>query len=597
MTGTTARGGATWRYILQDQDKKTKNHTLLRRNSPLLSQVLHFLDYKVSPNGVKNWREKSIKGLYNEQIDKLNYTAPLFLDSGGFKLMYRTGLDLGRYDISLEPSNEAKSILMLQRDLGGDIVATLDYPLPPNLLPSEARKRRKRSRHNAIEAAKLLRDDPDFKDYAPFLYMAVHGTTTRSISAYVRELFSQIDKQSLFETNFGLAVGSLVPLRRGLQKNGLMVNLIRAATRSIPDKFRDRVPMHIFGVTGLMVPFLVYLGVDTFDSSTFVQEARSLKYVLPETFERQNIMEMASNDITCTCFVCQNLRKETGLQTLKESLMSPTVGKPQKSGFYKSKYYADIALHNLELELNVLKKTRMAIEADALDQYLIEISKNSPRMRDVLTAVAQHDPSLKRKASRTVYLVSQRLNFVNENPPRYISLSHTPDDFNINANGYKPKGNKPILLIIPCSREKPYSNSHTHQHLAKYLEKSLPNWQSIVDKVTLSGLYGPVPFECEKETAVLEYEFWLKTDNVKQIEECTNRLVAFLTKHGKQYAHCIAYGTSNAYRTVFEKTAKHYPELKIFPNQPKARRLNEFFRLANIEELLAFITSTQQETK
>lgn len=48
MTGTTARGGATWKYILQAQDEKTQEHTLLRRNSPILSQVLHFLDYKIS---------------------------------------------------------------------------------------------------------------------------------------------------------------------------------------------------------------------------------------------------------------------------------------------------------------------------------------------------------------------------------------------------------------------------------------------------------------------------------------------------------------------------------------------------------------------
>ena len=92
MTGTTARGGATWKYILQ----ANLEHGLLRRNLPVLSQVLHFLDYKVSANGLHTWRTESIRGLYNKQHADLNYSAPVFLDSGGFQLMWRTGLDLQR---------------------------------------------------------------------------------------------------------------------------------------------------------------------------------------------------------------------------------------------------------------------------------------------------------------------------------------------------------------------------------------------------------------------------------------------------------------------------------------------------------------------
>jgi predicted RNA-binding protein len=125
--------------------------------------------------------------------------------------------------------------------------------------------------------------------------------------------------------------------------------------------------------------------------------------------------------------------------------------------------------------------------------------------------------------------------------------------------------------------------------LCTHLEESIPNWQDKIDKVTLSGLYGPVPYECEKERSVLEYDFRLTTNNKNQIEECTNRLVQFLERHGKHYEQCIAYGTSNAYRTVFDKTAKQYAVLKVFPINVKSRRLTEFFRKTNIDELLLFL--------
>ena len=588
MTGTTARGGATWKYILQEQAEELKSNTLMRRNSPLLSQVLHFLDYKVSSSGLQNWRSASIKSLYNEQIPHLNYDAPLFLDSGGFKLMHRTGLDLSAYGISLKPGEEARSILQLQRDLGGDIIATLDYPLPPNINPAEAKKRMQRSRKNAIQAAQLLDSDQEFENYNPFLFMAVHGLTPEAISNYVKLLFRQIKKYDLADLDFGLAIGSLVPLRSS-HNIDLIVKLVRATIAAIPRKFAHRIPIHIFGTTGLLVPFLAYLGVDTFDSSTFAQEARALKYITPQTFHRRNILEIATQDISCDCFICQNLRRDNNLHELQTCLVSETVGKPQASGYYKSKYYADIALHNFELDLGVLRETRAAIQADDLDEYLIIMARDVPRMAEVLATITSEDKTLKLKASRSIHLLPQPISSNHKTPTRFISLEHKPDDFNINANGYRPKGDKPILLIIPCSREKPYSNSHSHKHLSAYLEKNMPVWSDKIHKVTLSGLYGPIPVESEQSKEVLEYDFRLISSNHIQIGVCVDRLVTFLEQHGHLYDHCIAYGTSNAYRTVFEKASQQYEQLKIFPKQPKSRTLREFFRIHNIEELIQYL--------
>ena len=40
MTGTTAKGGGLWKYVLQ----ANKSHGLMHRNLPVMSQVLHFLE-------------------------------------------------------------------------------------------------------------------------------------------------------------------------------------------------------------------------------------------------------------------------------------------------------------------------------------------------------------------------------------------------------------------------------------------------------------------------------------------------------------------------------------------------------------------------
>ncbi len=57
------------------------------------------------------------------------YDGTLFLDSGGFKLLYKTGLDLEEFGIYKD--TEAEDILNLQLGFEGDIVASLDYPFLP----------------------------------------------------------------------------------------------------------------------------------------------------------------------------------------------------------------------------------------------------------------------------------------------------------------------------------------------------------------------------------------------------------------------------------------------------------------------------------
>lgn len=590
MTGTTARGGATWKHILH-QDDNGHDLCLLPKQIPVLSQVLHFLDYRVSPQNVRTvWRQKTIRGLYNEQAEALqknHYTAPIFLDSGGFKLMWRTGLDLSAYGIALEEGEEAKSILALQRDLGGDIVATLDYPLPPNLDPQEAIQRMTRSRQNAVQAAELLQNDPEFAEYNPFLYMAVHGLTPQAITGYVTQLFTDLEAKGLNKYPFGLAIGSLVPLRSS-HKTDEMMGLVQAAVAAIPEEYRGRTPIHVFGATGLMIPFLAYCGVDTFDSSTFAQEARSLKYLIPSTHQRRNVLEMTARDFAqCDCSICQHLQKNENLQNLQGALVSDVKGEPI-NGRFKSAYYADIALHNLELDFKIVDKTKEAIGQDSLTDYLIEMARTIPRTAEMLAAVAKTDEALQRKVSQST-LPAPRKRRIAEPPAPYKSLSYTPQHFNINANGYQPHGHKRVLLIIPCSSTKPYSASFSHTHLFRAITEVFPTWPEHIDKVTLSGLYGPVPLCKEQDAAVLHYDFKLTTSNQAQMDLCVERLTQFLEKHGRHYDHCLAYGTSGAYRRVFEQVAGQKKSLVVFPQTLKARTSKAYFHKTNISELIAYL--------
>lgn len=225
VTGTTARGGGIWKYVLQAD----LQNSLLRRNLPVMSQVLHFLDFQsTTPKVLTTWREQSIPVRYNEEIQpSLNYSGPIFLDSGGFKLLWSDSLDLSAYGLSIENGNGPQTILDLQLDFGGDIVASLDYPLPPGLDRAEAQERMEKSRDNAIRAALLLKDRTAKN---PFLFVAAHGQDKETIGHYTQLVFQKFKENGLSDFNFGIAVGSLVPLR-GSRKYHTIIEILVSAPK------------------------------------------------------------------------------------------------------------------------------------------------------------------------------------------------------------------------------------------------------------------------------------------------------------------------------------------------------------------------------
>ena len=572
ITGSTPRGGGLWKYILQADEC----NGLLRRNLPVMSQVLHFLDFlRHKHNGIINWRKQGIRKRYLEEVEPpIYYNAPIFLDSGGFQLLGRNTIDLSAYGLSLDTDRGVQSILKLQEDFQGDIIATLDYPLPMNLEPIEASERINKTFNNAIETALNIRENSNWQ---PFLYVAAHGQNRQGIGDYVKKVFEEFESEELREKKFGLAIGSLVPLR-GAKKNTVIVDLIRGLSENIPRDKINTVPIHLFGITGSLIPFLAYLGIDSFDSSSYVQEARSMSYIDPKSRIPKSILEL--EELTCDCRICQN----SNLEYIQDALISDIKGKPVHHGHFKSKYYADIALHNLEMDFRLLENTKLAIESDNLQEYLIEYVDKLPHLRLVLESIALEDSSLNIRLSRSIFNLEKPVEKPSKVP--LISLKHTPNDFNILEQGFCPSHNKKILLIIQCSSEKPYSISRSHRFIQQRLEQFLGDKVHFIHKVTLSGLYGLVPNEYEQYEAIMSYNFKLDSLDKSQISLLVNRSTEYLRCYYKHYEAFLSYSTSNAYRKVMEDVSRNFEELKILPIKPKQRKLTEFFRKENIHELI-----------
>ena len=559
MTSTSTNGGGIWKYLLKD---------VMKHNVPILSQVLHFLDFNLTGKTIGYWREMSMRERYIDPNGP--YDAPMFLDSGGFKLLYNAGLSLSEFGI--HKNTEADDILDFQLGLGGDIIASLDYPLPPGLVRSEAKTRMARSLQNAFRVADRLSE----MDNPPYLYICCHGQSREDIQNYVTQVFDRLPGQF----PFGLAVGSLVPLRG--ENDSEVLSRICGVLDAIPESAREQTPIHAFGVSGNLTPILAYLGVDSLDSTSYIQAARSQSYSHPATQKKLKILELDSME--CTCRVC----RETSLEEMQQAFMEPRSYRRTSTGKYKSYYYAKIALHNFEMEIKTLDNMVRAIETDNSLEALVEHASKARGVREAVNWLVENREEFAAKMSKTVIAAPRRLRI--KETQQTLSLNYTSDSFSVPPD-YQPPPKTKILLAIPCAGKKPYSLSRTHSIVNTKLQTAFGEDQQFIHKITLSGLYGPVPEEFESEEAVIHYDFQLLPRNAAQIQLGANRFNAYLDQHKGHYELMVGYATSRAYRKVLELVKKQHQNFILLPTKPKQKRLSEFFRHIHLDELVEVISS------
>lgn len=165
ITGTSPRGGGLWKYILHKNE-----HGVLNRNIPVMSQVLHFRNFiPKKKNSIECWRKSGIRERYNHEPGLLSksYTVPIFFDSGGFQLLRNESIDLSIHGLPSDKKDLLNTVLELQKGFGcgssNNIIATLDYPLPPNLVEAEAKERMDKSISNALVTAQYLKESSSLR--------------------------------------------------------------------------------------------------------------------------------------------------------------------------------------------------------------------------------------------------------------------------------------------------------------------------------------------------------------------------------------------------------------------------------------------------
>jgi archaeosine synthase len=249
-----------------------------------------------------------------------------------------------------------------------------------------------------------------------------------------------------------------------------------------------------------LIPLLHYTGFDIIDIG-HAQEAAANSLRLWKNGSEQ--IELGKPRRFCSCPAC------TKLDTAKpEDILSILLE------------------HNLNIYKSVISESKEAMKDGRL-RWLVESSThNSPAQASLVRLVNRElYPFIEEFSPTTGPDALPVIGSESYNAPVVRRFR----DFV--ADRYIAPENKPIILLLPCSARKPYSDSKSHRRFSAVIESALTGMESRVAQVILTSPLGLVPRELERIYPAGQYDIPVTGDwDTEEIDIGAKALVTHLKK-------------------------------------------------------------------
>jgi tRNA-guanine family transglycosylase len=220
--------------------------------------------------------------------------GPVFIDSGGFSSLFKDSRSIHLADDTWGIQSRdgtfitPASVLQFQEE-HSDLAATLDFIISPDASAQNGRSLQDRTIANA-KWALSHRKQSKMKLYA-------------SLQAWDRESMQRMLTPLLPLAFDGFALGGMVPR---IRKPKLIFEIVTAFRELEPQR-----PLHLFGIgVPRLVKALFDHGVSSVDSSNFVQQAASKRYLLPSTGQYVQMGADFEPSDNCPCNVCRQFTRD-----------------------------------------------------------------------------------------------------------------------------------------------------------------------------------------------------------------------------------------------------------------------------------------------
>ncbi|MHA1135253.1 MAG: DUF5591 domain-containing protein [Candidatus Thorarchaeota archaeon] len=249
-----------------------------------------------------------------------------------------------------------------------------------------------------------------------------------------------------------------------------------------------------------IIPLLFYTGFDIIDSGYSIEAATTSirlwrndsEYIEPDTPNR-----------FCSCIHCVSFSDDSD-----------------------SKLIETLQNHNLDVFTEVLSESIHAMKNGEL-RWLVES----------MTHVSPNHASLIRQVDKQTYA------FVEEFTPTTgadVVPLIGPESYNspvvrryreFLGSRYTPPPGKRIVLLLPCSAKKPYSDSKSHRRYLETIENALGRTMGNVAQVILTSPLGVVPRELERIFPAQNYDIPVTGDwDAEETELGADALITYLNK-------------------------------------------------------------------
>ncbi len=270
------------------------------------------------------------KGKVDKSIHEiLGWKGAIMMDSGGYQV-----LEYGDIKVTQD------EILSFQSKIRTDIGVILDIPTGLGTR-EDAELTVRKTLQRAREALKII--DPANDEI--LWVLPVQGGGYLDILSYSAKESDRLPYKML-------ALGSPTVFLEKYRYDIILDMIYTVKKHSNPAK-----PLHLFGAGHpLIIPFAVALGVDTFDSASYIFYARDERYMTETGVYRLSELDY----LPCSCPIC----RKYSLEDLRDMERSERVKL--------------IALHNLYVIKKVIDETKQAIREGRLWELLMRMSRNHP---------------------------------------------------------------------------------------------------------------------------------------------------------------------------------------------------------------------------
>ncbi len=396
---------------------------------------------------------KKFRGKVMDLHDYFNFKGVIMTDSGGYQVL--------KYgDVEITP----KTALLYQFKIKSDIGVILDYPTG-------------------------LSRDPAF--------IAKSVSLTLRRARYAVSFMGKTDTIIVAPIQGGLNKNLLVKCARKMKEMGYEMFAIGSPT-GLMEKYRYKEvlqmillvknelgsskPIHLFGAGHPMFfPFIVALGIDTFDSAAYSIYARSGRYLTRDrTYKLEELPYLP-----CNCDVCRRY----DVKDLKELDLKQRISLLEK--------------HNLYVSLEEIKQIKLHIKEGTLWNYLEEKARAHPSLYEAFV------------------FMKKNLDFlIKENPFSKINLSGIffydpysaihPEVFsyvdNLIKNYRLDEGC--IAIFLPFTKEKPFSRSQEAYLLKELILRNIKE-KELVNRIYVFFTGYPfiiVPYELSETFPTSQWE-------------------------------------------------------------------------------------------